>query len=228
MMALSRSRQSGISVFETTVVLSVVGFLMWVVLNIAQGIIDRAMAKTLANEMRDVKNMVLTYRDRYHAIPGDAFRPKELPAGAVPSPNWSSGDGAIGSGGILYDGWFNSGPVYIGRESTLFWNHVRLAGLAGGDPLKGVAYNAVRGQIGISSDKRSMPKRPNGMGGVYGVCSSNITGGVARMMDADLDDGDATTGRVWAGRESNLNPVLSEKIPQPYLRRYTYTVCMAF
>jgi hypothetical protein len=101
----------------------------------------------------------------------------------------------VGSGAI--EGAWDDGKD-DGTESYLFWQHVRLAGLAPGSTNTTAddyaPVNAVGGRIGIQSAKPF-----TGINGTYFVCSTGILGKYAKQLDIQLDDGNTATGSMMAG-----------------------------
>ncbi len=221
-MAFHYSRQRGVSVFEMAIGLCVAATLGLGALH-AQAMVERATARSLAGELREVKYMVALYRERYKATPGDDRRAHLNVPGAVSS-TLSEGDSRIN--GSPAATWLGTDGIDAQHESGLFWQHLRLARLASGDASKGHAFNAVRGRLGVGS-RADMPTRPLGIGGLNNACSSMIDGKLAHLLDLELDDGDATSGTVWAAIEVNDRAVTSASAPSPYVTGKTYTVCMA-
>ncbi len=100
---------------------------------------------------------------------------------------------APGSG--IIDGAWNA--TAITSESFVFWQHVRLAGLAPG-PTDTAAgdyrpKNAVGGYIGITNAGNTPI---TGLRGSYIICSDAIAGKFAKQLDTTLDDGNTTTGSL--------------------------------
>jgi hypothetical protein len=220
-------KQAGVSLFETTFVLALFTLIGAGVLK-GHGMIQSSTAKKLASEMQYVREMVYIYRERYQAIPGDDLYASRHVSGGISACSVFCG-GINGADGLISGG-YNSWAGTYGRsdsdEAGLFWNHVRLAGLAPGDASDPTARNAVGGRLGITSGP-NLPTRPAGTLGLYSVCSSRITGDLAAMIDAQLDDGDATTGQVWAAVETNGSVIVATPA-SPYANGSNYTVCMAF
>jgi signal transduction histidine kinase len=217
------ARQAGVTVFEAAIGVLVAG-LVWAGALQAQAMFDRALARTLAAEMQDVADVSNAYLARHGAVPGDDDKAATRFAGAISAQGTSSGDGRINKG--RWTG--GSAGSSNNQEPALFWNHVRLAGLAKGDPLTLRGYNAVRGVLGISGASDDMPVPPANLRGNFTVCSGKIDGHIASMMDLQLDDGDATRGKLWAAAETNGEPVVTERAPTPYVDARSYTVCILF
>ncbi len=189
----------------------------------ARGLVVKTTAAALVDEMTKVKHMLYAYRGKYGAVPGDHLTASAIFPAALTPMDTLGNDGRIESSA----GWTGNSSTIDQDESGLFWNHVRLAKLDGGDPTQRYAKNMVQGSLGISSG-RDMPARPAGVAGVYSVCSSNIEGHVAQIMDSSVDDGSATTGMLWASAEANNTAVTTLQATTPYAIQNRYTVCMAF
>ena len=234
-MRIAYRRQTGVSLVELSIVLAIAGFL-WGSVFVVQSVVERATAHKLVQELISVKAMLYAYRERYGAVPGDDGRAAEHLPGAV------SASGGTASRAFHDDGLITSGnwqwatnhstltqyppELITSPEPALFWNHVRHAKLAQGDPLEFPVYNAVHGYLGVGDDG---PSEPLGVTGQYKVCSSAIDGHLAKLMDEKIDDGDATTGKVFAAVELLDAPVTSTRdAPSPYVRGKNYTVCMRF
>jgi len=223
-------RQTGHTILEIVIVLFVASIL---ILGAISGnyMISMSTAKKLVAEMREVQEMLYVYRTRYRAIPGDDEFASVHIAGATDT--WSprnKGSSIYEGGNALIDGngnWTSQNDP-ADYESAMFWHHVRLAGLAEGDPSFHGAFNAIGGHLGVTSGTR-IPTRPAGVRGLFNVCSSRISGDVARLMDAEADDGNATTGMMWGAPEPDHKTVVTTATaPQRYLDERRYTVCMAF
>ncbi|MCA1857099.1 hypothetical protein LE190_14350 [Massilia oculi] len=219
----NKSRVYGMTTFEFAMVILIIS-LTFGSIQFAQTLREKALAQKLASEMQHLVDAVYMYREKYKAVPGDDKDADLHLPGGIPSA--FSGLSTNGGGnGLIHGSWTTYGD--IAWESDKFWNHVRLAGLVPGNPFSSPPLNAVGGMIGVSSDRSAMPARPADIPGLYSVCSSTIPGQIARMVDQELDDGNAKTGTVWAGMEKGA-PIRTNVAPTPYLDNETFTVCMAF
>ena len=115
-------------------------------------------------------------------------------------------------------------------ESFLFWQHVRLAGLATGTTNTAVAdyipRNAEGGVIGVTSDPvLTAPATPYPAS--FYVCSQGIQGRFARQIDTTLDDGNTQTGtiRVITDNAANMADAINVMAANDAV---LYTVCMSF
>lgn len=181
-------RNAGFSLVEIAIVLVIFGLLLGSVLK-GQDLIDSAKAKSVAADARNTLTMLNAYQDRFRAIPGD-----DRSAGArfgTAAPLGGNGNG------VIEGGWND----VSGAESSLAWQHLRLANLAPGSgdaPSAGEwePRNAAGGRIGL----QSQPPFP-GMRGRLFICQGNISGRVAQQVDTSLDDGRPNSGSVRFGLE---------------------------
>ena len=131
--------------------------------------------------------------------------------------------------GIIEGAWNSTTQT---DETWLFWQHVRLAGLAPGstDTTNAdgsyIPTNAVGGKIGVTNSGTNNPiTLPSPLKGSYIVCSGSIPGKFAKQLDTTLDDSNTTTGSMMV-----LDPsVASTSIATASINDdSTYTVCMGF
>ncbi|OYY50150.1 MAG: prepilin-type cleavage/methylation domain-containing protein [Methylophilaceae bacterium 17-44-8] len=216
-------KQTGFTLIELAIVLVIIGLLLGGVLR-GQELINSARVKNLTRDFQNVQVYLYGYQDRFRAIPGDDGNA----AARMPGPPVAiSAVGANANNGLINGQW-NSANV--ADESFLFWQHVRLAGLAPGSANTGnVATfeprNANNGRIGIQSIGANFTKI-NDMQGAYAICSDLILGRDALQIDTTLDDGDTATGNIRVrpsgadGASSPLGDVTAAQAAQ-------YTVCMS-
>ena len=219
-----RKTQSGFTLVEIAIVLVIIGLLLGGVLK-GQELVNSAKVKSLANDFRSISSFVYAYQDRFRATPGDDRNPSSHVAGGTLAT--TPGSNSIGNSRI--NGHWNSRTVT--DESFLFWQHIRLAGLAAGTPTINpvddyLQRNAEGGVVGITGDviltNPSVPYPAS-----FYVCSEGIQGRFARQIDAAIDDGNTQTGavRVMAnGVTSQPNATLLTPNDDATL----YTVCHAF
>ncbi|MFZ2163020.1 MAG: prepilin-type N-terminal cleavage/methylation domain-containing protein [Sideroxyarcus sp.] len=209
-----KRNQSGFTLIEIAIVLVIIGLLLGGVMK-GQELINSAKVKNLATDFRNVPVYVYGYQDKYHAIPGDdANIATHLSASATQAASATAGNGVI-------DGQWNATG---NAESHIFWEHVRLAGLAAGPttgtPLQPV--NAIGGLIGITNSGTDGPIL--GLPGSFIVCSNNIPGKFAQQLDISLDDGNSQTGALRvapagtaASGVAETNATLQANPDKPYL-----------
>jgi prepilin-type N-terminal cleavage/methylation domain-containing protein len=207
-----KSKQAGFTLIEIAIVLVIIGLLLGGVLK-GQELINSAKVKNLATDFKNIPVYIYGYQDKFRALPGDDAAAASHVTGAtvatLPTTCNNSlqgagpGNSCVGNG--LLDGKWNS--VNTAEEVQLFWQHVRLAGLAPG-PTAGVSdfrpTNASGGFIGIQSGSSSATYSPildvnsNPIRGTYIVCSDGILGKFAKQLDIQMDDGATDTGSMMA------------------------------
>jgi prepilin-type N-terminal cleavage/methylation domain-containing protein len=212
-----RKQQSGFTLIELAIVLVIIGLLLGGVLK-GQELINSAKAKNIIADFKSVQIFIYGYQDKFRALPGDDNNPTgHLGAQTPPL--------APGNGNGIIDGLWSS--ITVTDESVLFWQHVRLSGLAAGTPDLGAPNyyptNAEGGRLGVQSLNASFITI-NGMNGSYVVCSERIPGKIVRQIDVNLDDGETNTGSVRAVVAGTAAPVASQEIKDGS----PYTVCMSF
>jgi len=193
METIMRNKQSGFTLVEIAIVLVIIGLLLGGVLK-GQELINSAKVKNFASDIRNISTMVYAYQDRFRALPGDDPRAATNFTGGTlaTTPATSQGNARI-------NGAWNATTVT--EETVLFWQHVRLAGLASGtstvSATVGDAYyprNADGGRIGVTGDAVFTGAAP--WAANFFVCMSGIQGRFVRQLDTTLDDGDTTTGTL--------------------------------
>jgi prepilin-type N-terminal cleavage/methylation domain-containing protein len=211
-----KTKQAGFTLVEIAIVLVIIGLLLGGILK-GQELINSAKAKSLANDYRAIPVYVYGYQDKFRSLPGDDG---QVVAHLGATATLATTGGTVGNGRI--EGTWNS--VLATDESVLFWQHVRMAGLATGDTTAGggLPTNADGGRLGVSSTR---PGTDTTFGGTYYLCSGGIRGKFAKMIDLQLDDGKTETGSVrafavgTAGAPITLATIVDDT---------SYDVCMAF
>ncbi len=213
------NKQTGFTLIELAIVLVIIGLLLGGVLR-GQELINSAKVKNMARDFQNIQVYIYGYQDKFKALPGD-----DLAAAAHVTGGTAGTTGTLGNG-VIQGEWNTAAD---GDESCVFWQHVRLAGLAPGstvvDCSNGNTYqprNADGGLIGIQSV--STLTDIQGMTGAYVVCSDAILGKFAKQLDVTLDDGVGDTGSVRSqvvGGAANAG-VAAPDDSTPHM------VCMAF
>lgn len=216
-----KNKQIGFTLIELAIVLVIIGLLLGGVLK-GQELINSAKVKNMASDFKNIQVYFYGYQDKFKALPGD----DHAAAAHVGGTNATS---TTQTQNAVIQGQWNS--TSSADESYMFWQHVRLAGLAPGatDP-NAVSYvqrNADGGQIGVQSVSgfTAVTTLPTvgGISGSFVICSDGILGKFAKQLDATLDDGVGNTGSVRV--VVNGTPGIGLAAPDdatPYL------VCMAF
>jgi len=210
-----RSQQSGFTLVEIAIVLVIIGLLLGGILK-GQELINSAKAKSLANDFRNVPVYIYAYQDKFRAIPGDDKVADTHVTGATnPAGATTAGNGRI-------EGKWDS--TNAADESVLFWQHIRLAGLATGDTTAGAGMptNADGGRIGVSSDK---PFTDATFNGSYYLCSKGIRGQFAKQIDLQIDDGKTDQGSIRVGTATGA---AASTTTASIVDTDVYDVCLAF
>jgi len=223
----------GFTLVEVAVVLVIVGLLLGAVVR-GQELVGSARVKNLANDLRVIPAYIHAYEDKFHALPGDDPAVVEHLPGAT-----AATTPAAVRGNRLIDGHWNSATVT--DESSLMWQHLRLANLAPGptgpaDP-DYRPLNAVGGPIGVSS--LAAGAQIAGMVGTHQLCMRGVAGRFAVQLDVQMDDGQTCTGSlraipdVGAGTTTGVAAARTPGAPAtctgPDLDpNITYTVCITF
>ncbi|MGA7595873.1 MAG: prepilin-type N-terminal cleavage/methylation domain-containing protein [Gallionella sp.] len=212
---------SGFTLIETAMVLVVIGLLLGAIVR-GQELINSSKEKRLARDFKNIPASIEGYRDKFRAFPGDDDSLAAHLAGATPcSPPLVAGKCMLGNG--MIDGIWNDSTA--ASESYVLWQHLRLAGLEGGNtdisnPGDYIPRNIIGGQIGIASASPIA-----GLSGTYIICSDAIPGKFVRQLDIELDDGNTATGfmrAVDAGTTIQADPIRTININDDS----TYLVCL--
>jgi prepilin-type N-terminal cleavage/methylation domain-containing protein len=225
-----KRNQSGFTLIEIAIVLVIIGLLLGGVLK-GQELINSAKVKNLATDFRNIPLFIYGYQDKFKAIPGDDTAVVTHVAGTLATtPATKQGNGVI-------DGLWNS--LTNTDESYLFWQHVRLAGLAPGPttipavPAIGDGYkpvNAAGGEIGIQSNNGTFASiitnaagtLNTGMTGTYIICSQGILGKFVKQLDTTMDDGNTDTGSMRTVDAATGKSITTALVQDGS----SYTVCM--
>jgi prepilin-type N-terminal cleavage/methylation domain-containing protein len=210
-------KQSGFTLIELAIVLVIIGLLLGGVLK-GQELINSAKVKNLVADFKNVPVYIYGYQDKFKALPGDdTLAQTHLGSTATNSISTTLG---------FIDGSWDS--TTAADDSILFWQHVRLAGLAPGpttilSAASFVPKNSNGGRVGISS----VPPI-TGMTGSYFVCSSGIDAKFALQMDITMDNGDTTAGTVQATKTLAAPAAVAASEAITSTTTGIYTVCQSF
>ena len=220
-----KRNQSGFTLIEIAIVLVIIGLLLGGVLK-GQELINSAKVKNLASDFKNVPVFIYGYQDKFKALPGDdstiGTANTHVTGGTACAPLAAN---LCATGNGIIDGNWNASDIT--SESYVFWQHVRLAGLAPGPTATGAAdyppLNAVGGRIGITNAGANLPV--TNLKGSYIICSDGIAGKFAKQLDTTLDDGNTATGSLMvtaAGTATAGAAVATAAIVDDT----TYLVCM--
>ncbi len=213
------NKQTGFTLIELAIVLVIIGLLLGGVLR-GQELINSAKVKNMARDFQNVQVYIYGYQDKFKALPGDDAAVATHVTGGTAAATTNLGNGLINGD------WDTADDT---AESCVFWQHVRLSGLAPGptvvDCSAGNTYqprNADGGLIGVQAVNTFGDI--TGMTGAYVVCSDAILGKFAKQLDVTLDDGVGNTGSLRSqvvGGATNTG-VAAPDDSTPHM------VCMAF
>jgi prepilin-type N-terminal cleavage/methylation domain-containing protein len=190
-----RHRQQGFSLLEMAIVVFMISLLYGGTLG-GVALINSGQVKELAGDFQNASIMLHAYQDAFRAQPGDDLMAQtHLTANAQPG----NGDGII-------DGkWDDTGAT---SEASRLWQHLRLAGLAGGATdfaaTDYIALNALGHPLGIQAGTNNPAQSPvnnlqgSAIPGYKIVCSRRIPGKLVLPLDVALDDGNPATGFMLA------------------------------
>jgi len=211
-----KRNQSGFTLIEIAIVLVIIGLLLGGVLK-GQELINSAKVKNLAGDFRNIPVMIYGYQDKYRALPGDDIAVVAHASGVL-----ATSPGTVGNG-VIEGQWTSDTPT---DESYLFWQHIRLAGLATGSTTIGapdyLPRNAVGGPIGITNGLPANTPIAN-LKGAYVICSGGILGKFAKQLDITMDDGNTATGSMMTTAGSGVGATAVAGAPDD---NTPYTVCM--
>jgi len=225
-----RHAQGGFTLIEIAIVLVIIGLLLGGILK-GQELINSARVKNLGTDFRNIPLFVYGYQDKFKALPGDDAAAAAHVGTTAIVPGVGNGNGVIGGN------WFSTTAT---DESVLFWQHVRLAGLAPGIttipatlPGDYNPKNASGGIIGIQSGTTVTTAAPivgadgNAIGGAYVICSTGILGKFVKQLDSQMDDGNTAAGSMMATpTTATLASGVTATATTSIDDAATYTVCM--
>lgn len=204
-----QQRQKGFTLVEIAIVLVIIGLLLGGVLK-GQELINSAKVKNMVGDFRTVSSLVYGYQDRFKLVPGDQTQAQlDLAFGAGTATACTpAAAGLCAPNNGRVDGTWNAGGAGTGvatDETSVFWQHARLANLAtGATALADVNYrprNADGGFIGIESGINALGVAAPfiaGMRGSFFICSAGILGRYVKQIDSTMDDGNTAGGSVQA------------------------------
>jgi prepilin-type N-terminal cleavage/methylation domain-containing protein len=221
-------KQAGFTLIELAIVLVIIGLLLGGVLK-GQELINSAKVKNMATDFKNIQVYIYGYQDKFKALPGDDAAVAKHIAGATKATVGTQGNAVI-------EGKWDT-PAN-GDESCVFWQHVRMAGLAPGVTVVDCATantyqprNADGGVIGVQSVSgfTTITKNAAGttapMNGAYVICSKGVLGKFAKQLDTTLDDGDADTGSMRIADPAAAGQSITSAAVADAT---TYDVCLAF
>lgn len=189
----------GFTLVEIAIVLVAIGLIMGGVLK-GKEMVTNAKLKRIESENAGISAATFSYQDRYLQLPGDdsdVFQRFNIYTNAALVNG--DGDGIIdGDWDVAATGNIDTGGGTV--ESSKFFAHLRAAGLiAGSGTDDNKPTNAYGGLVGVR----------NGALGIAGhvLIFGQIEGNVCKIIEAKLDDGNPSTGRIQSGISSGGSPL---------------------
>jgi prepilin-type N-terminal cleavage/methylation domain-containing protein len=210
--SMQLTKQKGFTLVEIAIVLVIVGLLIGGVLK-GQEMITNAKLKRIESDNAGMAAAMFSYQDRYLQLPGDDGGATSrfnvyFDVAANGGQAWVAGEANGDGDGVIGDGddwktvvditapWADSDSA---QETSKFFGHLRAAGLIPGGAGTEAARptSAYGGLIGIQ----------NGSLGIAGhvVIFGQIEGPIGRILEARLDDGSASTGRIQSNDANGAN-----------------------
>ncbi|MBS1159186.1 MAG: prepilin-type N-terminal cleavage/methylation protein [Proteobacteria bacterium] len=212
--------QHGFTLVEIAIVLVIIGLLLGGVFK-GQELINSAKVKNLAGDFRSIPLFIYAYQDKFKRLPGDdPLVTSHLGATATLA---TTPVGSKAGNGIIEGDWNSTD---LTNENVLFWQHIRLAGLATGSTdfsttgTAGLPANAEGGQVGMQMTAPILE-----MSGTYYLCSSGLNGKLAQQLDVNLDDGTPNRGSLRAQETATDKTKPGDTA---YEGNKSYVVCQAF
>ncbi len=227
-----KSNQSGFTLIEIAIVLVIIGLLLGGVLK-GQELINSAKVKNLAGDFKNIPVFIYGYQDKFKALPGDQAQ-LALDAQFGATTGTASTTVATLANGVINGNW---NATTAAAESFVFWQHVRLAGLAPGptsttDLATYIPTNAAGGIIGIQSGTNIPANSPlngsagaNPIRGSYVICSAGILGKFVKQLDTTVDDSNTATGSMMATPTTTYAIAAVATVTADIDDALTYTVC---
>jgi len=216
-----KQKQSGFTLIEIAIVLVIIGLLLGGVLK-GQELINSAKVKNLATDFKNIPVYIYGYQDKFRALPGDDIAAVSH-VGATAGHNGNAN-------GVINGAWDSATPA---DETQMFWEHIRLAGLATG-PTTGdlLPTNSVGGLIGLTNGGINNPDPAyagtpaTALRGSYILCSAGILGKFAKQLDIQMDDGNPIGGSMRSFSQTARGAALTAPSANPLDDATSYVVCM--
>ncbi len=219
-------KQSGFTLVEIAIVLVIIGLLLGGVMK-GQELINSAKVKNFAQDFKQVPIFIYGYQDKYKALPGDDKSVDATASGRFGTSGTActpAANGKCRTGNAVIDGAYNATTVT--DESYVFWQHVRLAGLATGSTSTGDSTypptNVDGGRVGVQS---GVPI--TGMSGAIFTCSDGIQGKFAKQLDTMMDDGNTETGSMRVADGPYSGAALAAISTATIVDGTTYIACLS-
>ena len=189
-----QTKQRGFTLIEISIVLVIIALLLGGVLK-GQSLIGNAKYNRWVNEIDAYRAAFYTFQQTYGALPGDfnkASTRLKLPSGV--SVRNGNGNNTIDGGG----------NTALNQDSGNAFKHLILAGLLTGDPAANTFLRAT--PVGGTYNTMATGNWTS-TNHAHKLLMYNIPGEMAQRLDAQLDDGNASTGTIarYQGSTWDLN-----------------------
>ncbi len=187
------SAQRGFTMVEVAIVLVVVGLVVGGVLK-GQEMITNSKLKRMERDNAGISAAMLSYQDRYRAIPGDDDLADQRFSIYTDGVNDPAPAQVNGNGDGVIDGDWMAAP---NTETANFWKHLRAAGLVDGSGDDDTQpSNAYGGLIGLHDGSLLISE--------HVIIFGSIEGSIARVIESRLDDGSPDSGRIQSDLAAGL------------------------
>ncbi len=190
---LPGTTQRGFTMVEVAIVLVVVGLVVSGVLK-GQEMITNSKLKRMEGDNAGISAAMLSYQDRYRAVPGDDDLADQRFSIYTDGVNDPAPAQINGNGDGIIDGDWMAAP---NTETANFWKHLRAAGLVDGSGDDDTQpSNAYGGLIGLHDGSLLISG--------HAIIFGSIEGPIARVIESRLDDGSPDSGRIQSDLAAGL------------------------
>lgn len=199
-----KRKNSGFSLVEAAVVLVVIGIILGAVLQ-GRSLIESAEYSSFRQQLREYRAAFHDFRDRFDALPGDFNEASTRLGGGQ-----NNGDGD----GVIDDGPECDAASDATDECCLAWQHLRAAGMLGGNPVDSGGDASPTHPFGGAVSSFFTGSQGNGDFG-HKILVINVPIDIAIRLDRDEDNElcgsgrislDATGGESCSGDDWPSNP----------------------